>query len=114
MVTERLSAAMLLTLLSVHFVADFVLQTNWQAQNKSRNWNALTRHVAVYSACFLPFGVRFAIVTFACHFLTDAVTSRINKRLWDAKRVHGFFVGVGADQLVHAWTLALTGWWLWA
>lgn len=48
------------------------------------------------------------MITFALHFLTDAITSRINSRLWEAQRVHAFFVGVGADQLSHTYALVLT------
>lgn len=98
--------------LVVHFVADFVLQSNWMAQNKSKRWDALALHCLIYGACWLWLGVRFAAVTFLLHFLTDAVTSRINSRLWAEKRVHGFFVGVGADQVVHYASLAATGYWL--
>ncbi len=111
---------LLLLLLSVHFVADFVLQTDWQAQNKSKNWNALGRHVSVYSLSFFPIAFYlcgfnpnaslFVVMTFVFHFATDAVTSRINSRLWAEKRVHAFFVGIGADQLIHAWCLAFTAW----
>jgi VIT1/CCC1 family predicted Fe2+/Mn2+ transporter len=107
----------LLALLSVHFVADFVLQSDWMAQNKSQRWDALTAHVAVYTVAFLPVALywwgnspttfQFLVITFALHFLTDAITSRINSRLWAAKRVHAFFVGIGADQLSHAFALAL-------
>jgi hypothetical protein len=35
-------------LLGVHWFADFVLQTRWQAENKSHNNVALSRHVGVY------------------------------------------------------------------
>lgn len=112
---------LLLVLLSIHFVADFVLQTDWQAQNKSKNWNALFRHVWVYAVCFAPFaiwhwglsdwrGPSFVAITFLLHFWTDAITSRINARLRAEKRVHAFFVGVGADQLSHAYALAWTVW----
>jgi hypothetical protein len=38
-------------LLAVHWVADFVLQTNWQARNKSKSNVALSRHVLVYTGC---------------------------------------------------------------
>lgn len=101
-----------LGLIAAHFVGDFVLQSNWMATNKSHRWLALAVHVAVYSACLLPFGLAFAGVNAVAHFCVDAVTSRINSRLWAAKRVHAFFVGVGADQGVHMATLMLTAWWL--
>lgn len=108
----------LLLLLTVHFIADFVLQTDWMAQNKSKDWRALTVHVCVYTAAFFPValywfgnapsGLHFMALTFALHFVTDAITSRINSKLWAEKRVHAFFVGVGADQLSHAYALAAT------
>ena len=72
----------LLVLLSVHFVSDFLMQSDWMAQYKSTRWDALTAHVAVYTAPFFFFGWQFALITFALHFVTDAVTSRITSRLW--------------------------------
>ena len=107
----------LLLLLTTHFVADFVLQSDWMAQNKSKDWWALTAHVTVYSLAFIPVAAwllpwnracAFVVITFALHWATDAITSRINSRLWTAKRVHAFFVGIGADQLSHAYALAAT------
>lgn len=80
---------------------------------------------------------KWFVITFATHAVTDAITSRINARFWffqredgiwtqaeytlpkhgrtlvnpwsplDGKR-HWFFVGIGADQLIHALTLAWT------
>lgn len=114
-----------LALLTTHFVADFILQSDWMATNKSKRWDALALHVTIYSACFLPFGLVFAGVTWALHFVTDAITSRITSRLWffryelmrdawmpiDGKR-HWFFVAIGADQLIHAYCLLLCANWL--
>ena len=36
-------------ILICHFIADFLLQTDWQAKNKSSNFEALASHVTVYS-----------------------------------------------------------------
>ena len=112
--------SILLTLLSVHFVADFVLQSDWMAQNKSKRWDVLAAHVGVYTLAFLPAvlywwgnsptALHFLVVTFVLHFVTDAITSRVNSCLWAAKRVHAFFVGIGVDQLSHAYALAATYW----
>ena len=44
----------LLALLTTHFVADFVLQSDWMVQNKSKRWGALAAHVSVYTLAFLP------------------------------------------------------------
>ena len=36
-----------------HILGDWLLQTEWQAQNKSDNWKAMFAHVAVYHAVLL-------------------------------------------------------------
>ena len=117
----------LLWLLTVHFIADFVLQSDWMAQNKSKSNEALSAHVAIYTVCLLIGAIPLAFIlghhggvmmglwvaiNGGAHFATDYVTSRINSRLWATKQVHNFFVGVGADQLIHALTLGLTMVWL--
>ena len=91
-----------------HFVADFVMQTDYMAQNKSKSNSILSYHVAVYTAPFLFFGWKFALLNGFVHWIVDWCTSRINSRLWQAKQVHYFFVGVGADQAIHMTTLLLT------
>lgn len=102
------------------------------AQNKSKRWDALALHVVVYSMALMvtllfmgwltlgedtrlggPPWVWFMSANAAAHFVQDAITSRINSKLWQAKQVHWFFVGVGADQLAHYVTLFVTAqWWL--
>lgn len=101
-----------LLLMSIHFLADFVLQSDWMARNKSKANLPLAIHVFIYAFCFMWFGWQFAGVTFCCHFAQDWITSRINSRLWAANKVHWFFVGVGADQLLHTYQLAFTYHWL--
>ena len=134
-------------LLVAHFVADFMCQTDWMAINKSKRWDALALHVSVYItvlsmvvALVLPpapypymtlklFGLWIG-VNAAAHFVQDAITSRINSRLWFLPQVgtgmrpewiqvevkstrHWFFVGIGADQLLHYVVLFKTAeWWL--
>lgn len=108
-----------LYLLAIHWVADFILQTHWQASNKSKNWNALLCHVgsyalALYTASFLLFdwyvATAFALVNGILHFATDAVTSRITSRLYAKGNWHNFFVVIGLDQLIHQAILAGTLW----
>ena len=115
------------SILALHFIADFVLQSDWMAINKSKNWYALTAHVLVYSATFtLFFGWVFGLLTFISHFITDAVTSRVSRMVfpwipdiqnpkiyWDNEGIgmrsrHRFFSWIGFDQLIHYVTLALT------
>lgn len=97
----------LLTLLTIHFIADFVFQSDWMATNKSKRWDALAVHVLIYAVCFLDFGLAFVTLTFVCHFIQDALTSRLTSWVYPRSR-HYFFVAIGADQLLHAWTLAWT------
>lgn len=117
-----------------HYIADFRLQTNWMAMNKSKWLDdirtlftpkdellpsgvlALFLHVLVYSACFIWLGLVFAGITFVTHLVTDAITSLIGRRYWfvsakddtlvfdDLKRSL-FFRTIGFDQLVHTITL---------
>lgn len=117
----------LLWLLAVHFVADFVLQSDRVAQGKSKSIAVLGEHIAIYTICLLVGAIPLAFIlghhggvmmglwvaiNGAAHFATDYVTSRINAHLWATKQVHNFFVGVGADQLIHTLTLGLTMVWL--
>lgn len=115
-------------LLAVHWFADFVLQTHWQAQNKSKNNVALARHVVAYTAVlavavmliFMPIGtievrrwaVVFVALNGALHFATDYCTSRWSSRLYAKQDWHNFFVVIGFDQLIHQITLALTMIWI--
>lgn len=109
-------------LLGTHWVADFVLQTHWQASNKSKNNEALARHVGVYTAALAVasiglFGLTLATAMFvavngALHFGTDYMTSRASSRLYAKQDWHNFFVVIGFDQLIHQTTLAATLAWL--
>jgi hypothetical protein len=109
-------------LLVAHWFADFVLQTHWQAQNKSKNNVALFRHVLVYTfiiahASLVLFGpgpgwLAFVLVNFALHFATDYFTSRASSKLYAKQDWHNFFVVIGFDQLIHQITLAATMWFM--
>lgn len=102
--------------LFLHFIFDFILQSDWMALNKSKSFHALTVHAAVYSLLGLWFVSHlgllifsFVIWLFLTHWCIDAVTSRITSWLWGQNRRHWFFVVIGFDQLLHT---ALMLWWL--
>jgi uncharacterized protein DUF3307 len=112
-----------LLLLSVHWFADFVLQTHWQAQNKSKSLDALGRHVGIYTIVLLfavpwifpgqleTYSARwfaFVVSNGAFHFVTDYFTSRASRHFSAKQDWHNFFVVVGLDQLIHQATLAGT------
>lgn len=107
-----ISITVLLLLIWTHTVADFALQTDAMAINKSSSNKWLAIHVGIYAACLIPFGPVFALVNFALHFVTDWVTSRMTSRLWKAGRRHEFFVVIGIDQALHLTALVLTYAWL--
>jgi hypothetical protein len=109
----------LVVLLGTHWVGDFVLQTNFQASNKNKRLDALSLHVATYTATLFVaavvlFGlipaITFTVVNAALHFMTDYITSRITSKLWAKQDWHRFFVTIGFDQLIHQATLAFTLW----
>lgn len=111
------SVVLLFTMFLVHWVADFVIQTRWQAANKSTdNW-ALTKHIVTYTIAwvvpaaviFKGFNVLcFLGVTFVAHWITDYVTGRLNTGLLKQNNYHDFFVCVGFDQILHYTQLLLT------
>ena len=85
-----------LWLLFAHWIADFCLQTRWQASNKSKNNEALFNHVGVYTTVlgaatfFFPILTDQAYIFFVAlngvlHFATDYVTSRMTSPLFMAQ-----------------------------
>lgn len=97
-----------LSLIWVHFLSDFVLQSDKMAKNKSSSNSWLGIHVLVYSIPFIFFGFWFAVVNGAIHFVVDWISSRCAKHFWESGEVHWFFVVVGFDQAVHITTLLIT------
>lgn len=108
----------LILILLIHFLADFALQTDYQAKNKYK-WDVeLAQHAGTYSLCWV-FGsyvilqdvgiaVVFGIITFVAHFITDGITSNISKKYFDKGDYHNGFVVIGADQVLHYIQLYLT------
>lgn len=107
----------ILIILICHFVFDFIFQTDAMAKGKSTSNKCLIQHVGVYSLglCLMAltlntslkfwYLVLWVVINTILHFATDYVTSRINSYLWKKQDVHNFFVGVGADQMIHYATL---------
>ena len=102
----------ILAVLFIHWVADFVCQSDWQAKNKSKDNAALLEHTLLYSILwFFPVAIGgyylhyspnmlwFIPITFIAHTITDYFTSRLNTYLWTKGEVHYFFVSVGFDYL---------------
>jgi hypothetical protein len=111
----------------VHFVADFLLQTEEMAVNKSKDNYALFSHVLTYSTVWLfasclilgitrphettswyvENSILFFGATFLLHYWTDYFTSRITSKKFANKEYYAKFPGFGAfavigfDQVLH-------------
>lgn len=115
-----------LSVLFSHWFADFLVQTRWQAENKSKNLGALTGHVASYTgtmfclmfawclfspSAWLP-TAEFCVLNGVLHWITDFFTSRATSYLWKKGDIHGFFGMIGLDQFIHVATLIITLWYV--
>jgi hypothetical protein len=108
----------ILSILFIHFIADFVLQTDFQAKNKSTSNVQLSLHVLTYTIGLMIGGfllgntalnvVEWCGINMILHWITDYFTSRLNSYLWKKQQVHWFFVSVGFDQFIHYTCLLLT------
>ena len=109
----------LITIIILHFISDFIFQTDYIAINKSTSWFVLFDHVTFYIFPFLlVFGWLYALVNFILHFATDAISSRVSSYFWKKDQRHWFFVTIGLDQAIHMLCLVMSYplinlWWLW-
>lgn len=98
----------IIIVLVLHWIADFICQTDSMAKNKSSSNKALLSHIAVYTLVMCLVGFKFALLNGVIHFAVDYCTSRVTKKLWAKQDVHNFFVVIGLDQLIHTITLITT------
>lgn len=109
-----------LCILILHYIADFLLQTAEEANNKHTDMYALLGHTITYSTIWAIVSIPvafisgnylflfFSPITFILHTITDYITSRINKKLYDEKKYRKFFNMIGFDQILHYLQLFLT------
>ena len=129
-----MTLTVILSIIFIHWVADFVFQAEEWATNKSKSNTALFKHVLTYStiwvlpACVILGNLRpsettewyvystllFFTLTFLCHFITDYITSRIVSKRFADKYYgspipnFGAFTVIGFDQVLHYLQLFLT------
>lgn len=108
---------LILFILLIHFLADFALQTHWQASNKSTNFIALNQHVFSYSIIWLiasyiwfesEYALLFWLITYTAHLATDFFSSKASKHFFDKEDYHNGFVIIGIDQVAHYIQLIFT------
>jgi hypothetical protein len=92
----------------LHFIGDFILQSDEVAKTKSSNNKVLLKHVLLYAIPLLMFGPLFASVNAGLHFIVDWVTSRLTSHYYKTGERHKFFVTIGADQALHLTCLFIT------
>ena len=101
-------------LIWTHFLADFILQTDKVAINKSKSNAILLQHVLIYALPFSLLGFfiktspEWLLFNMVAHFITDYFTSRTCSYLWKNEQRHWFFVVIGLDQAIHMTCLMLS------
>lgn len=91
----------ILILIWIHFIADFLFQSDEMALNKSINIFWLTFHGLVYGLPFIFFGWKFTILTSLFHIAIDLITSQLTSYFYKKEKRHWFFVIIGFDQAIH-------------
>ncbi len=113
---------LILSVLLVHWIGDFVAQTDKQAKGKSKNWVDLLEHTFLYTCIWMAPALiyggynnisiyligDFLGITFLLHTATDFYTSRVNARFHEENKIHELFVSIGFDQILHYMQLFLT------
>lgn len=102
----------------VHYVADFVIQSQKSAENKSHSFRALWEHIFSYymfsiiaivvpSLLISPTNtlnigwIYYVVCISSIHMLTDFFTSKFNTKMYKSKKTKLFWIGIGGDQLLH-------------
>ena len=115
LVSPVLAVAALAAVFSLkHYVADFLLQTNWVAQGKEarHGWGpALLAHVAGHAVLTLAIVLAYrpalfwlALVDFAVHIAIDRAKTGLCHRLDVGPSDVRFWWVLGLDQLLHQLT----------
>lgn len=124
-----MNVTFILSVLFIHWIADFVCQSHEQSIKKSTSMIALIEHTFTYTCIWAVFILGYGTynllsldllwflpITFCTHTITDYYTSRVNKMLWidaeKSKNAHNFFVSIGFDQWLHYAQLFITLKWL--
>lgn len=118
-------------LIVIHYIADFIFQTEDMAMNKSKDFNKLLKHTITYTILVsgliiaylklinfeltLQIIFLFPLIIFVTHTIIDYFTSKIVSKKFKDKEFYtgipnfgGAFSVIGFDQVLHYATLFLT------
>lgn len=95
-------------LIWLHFIADFVTQIRYIADNKSKDKKILLLHCIIYAIPFMYFNVMFGIINGILHFVVDYLSSKATTYFYSKENYYGFFTIIGLDQAIHLTLLLLT------
>ena len=99
-----------ISILFIHFFADFVFQSRYMGRNKSKDLMVLFGHCAIYYFTFLVSGTLllflfggegsfsfdgadfknwmfFCLINFSLHFITDFITSKVSSFCWKRRMI---------------------------
>lgn len=127
------------SIIIIHWIADFIMQSDYDAKNKSKFFHALFSHTITYSlvwflvgACLVLLNFRFSfwnyeqwdlslfvLITFVCHTITDYFTSRLNGKLapkeevimlkWDKNQPEQAFIRFPKGRSYHNLFISIGG-----
>ena len=98
----------IITVIWIHFLSDFIMQSDKIALNKSERIDKLLMHCLIYMFPFLIINFWYAIINGLLHFIIDLFSSKICKYFYGKDQRHWFFVTIGADQAMHMNCLFIT------
>lgn len=108
-----------------HWVSDFVFQTEYEGNNKSKRFSALLSHTFTYATVMFLFieilfftgllGIHsywtlitFWVLMFGTHTIIDYYTSRWTSSLYANNKIRKFFKVIGLDQVLHYITIYIS------
>ena len=115
----------IISILFIHFIADFLFQNSWMAKNKSSDNFPLFVHIVVYSFILLipsffifkspELAWYFAILNGVLHYCVDYITSRLSSYMYKTNQMGtnflpsiSFWSIIGFDQFLHSLMLLFT------
>ena len=104
-----ISISLVLMLLLLNFIGDFVLQSRYMAENKSKKIEVLIVHSLIYSLPFialciyttLEITMNYMYANMILHAVIDGISSRLTAYFYKTENKYRFFVTIGLDQIVH-------------